>query len=205
MDECRTATDEQLAERARRAAEGDTHAFEELVRRHQGHIVTNCRYITRSTNDAEDLAQEVFVKAFFRIEQFEGRSAFRSWLQRIKLNHCLNFLRRRSDRVSIDIADPNVQSDPALAVGPEADATMRSRDRRRAVGRVLDAMSDTLRVPLLMRDMDGLSYQEIADLLGIGLSAAKMRVTRARAEFRRLHDELFPSGPARDATTADAT
>ncbi len=198
MDDSRTATDEQLAARSRQAAEGDTRAFEELVRRHEGHVVTNCRYITRSPDDAEDLAQEVFVKAFFRLGQFEGRSAFRSWLQRIKVNHCLNFLRRRENRPPIDVADPAAQSDPGLAVEPEADEALRARDRRRLIGRVLDGMADTLRVPLLMRDMDELSYQEIAEALGIGLSAAKMRVRRARAEFRRCYEELSGagSGPA---------
>lgn len=190
MDPANTPSDEQLATAAQQAPEGDTRAFEELVRRHERRVLTNCRYITRLPDASEDLAQEVFVKAFFRIGQFERRATFRTWLQRIKVNHCLNFLRRRDERAAADIDDPALAGDPALAREPEADAAMRQRDRRRLIGRVLDRMTDTLRIPLLMRDMDELSYEEIAAELGIGLSAAKMRVKRAREEFRRLYAEL---------------
>ena len=188
--EDRAPSDEQLAALAQQAPEGDTRAFEELVRRHERRVLTNCRYITRRPEESEDLAQEVFVKAFFRIGQFERRATFRTWLQRIKVNHCLNFLRRRDERAAADVDDPALANEPGLAHEPEADAAMRQRDRRRLIGRVLDEMADTLRIPLLMRDMDELSYEEIAAELGLGLSAAKMRVKRAREEFRRRFAEL---------------
>ena len=93
--------DEELVEQARRAPEGDLRAFEKLVLIHQRRVVANCRYITRDPNNAEDLAQEVLVKAFFGLGGFEGRSSFGGWLQRIKINHCLNHLKNRSgDRTS---------------------------------------------------------------------------------------------------------
>ena len=76
-------TDSTLVEMAQRAPD-DTRPFEELLRRHQGFVVANCRYITRSAADAEDLGQEVFVKAFFAMRRFEARAQFRTWLGRIK-------------------------------------------------------------------------------------------------------------------------
>jgi RNA polymerase sigma-70 factor (ECF subfamily) len=85
--------DDELLEKARSAPEGDYSAFEQLVRRHQEKVRANCRYLTRDPGYAEDLAQEVFVKVFFGMRRFEGRSSFRTWLHRIKINHCLNYLR----------------------------------------------------------------------------------------------------------------
>lgn len=177
--------DEDLVRQAQDAPPGDSLAFERLVEKHQEHVVTNCRYLSRSAADADDLAQEVFVKAYFAIERFEHRASFKSWLQRIKVNHCLNFLKKRQGKVFVDVDDPGVAAEPALAVRPRAERLAQSGEHRERIAEILDAMSDTLTVPLIMRDMDGLSYQEISDALGIRLSATKMRIKRAREEFRR--------------------
>ena len=91
-----TDSDEELLKEARKAPEGDLRAFEQLVLRHQRRVVANCRNITRDPNNAEDLAQEVLVKAFFGLHLFEGRSSFAGWLQRIKINHCLNHLKKQA-------------------------------------------------------------------------------------------------------------
>lgn len=87
--------DRELVELALSAREGDTRAFEELVKRYQGRILADCRYLSRDGSQSEDLAQEVFVKAYFALGQFEGRASFRHWLQRIKVNHCLNHRQRQ--------------------------------------------------------------------------------------------------------------
>lgn len=188
----RTPTDDDiLVERVRRAGSGDTRAFEALVERHQAGVAANCRYITGSEADVPDLSQEIFVKAWFGIARFDSRSSFRTWLHRIKVNHCINFIRRRKGRDHLQYDEPQAAGDAALAVEPEAGRSLDSQDERRRVGAVLDEMSDTLRVPLLLRDLDGLSYQEIADSLGIGLSAAKMRIKRGREEFRDRYARLW--------------
>src|ERR1700733_5050845 len=85
--------DEELLQEARKAPDGDLRAFEKLVLRYQRRVVANCRYITRDQNNAEDLAQEVLLKAFSGLSSFEGRSSFAGWLQRIKVNHCLDHLK----------------------------------------------------------------------------------------------------------------
>src|SRR5450631_1032280 len=79
--------DDELFESARTAPAGDLRAFEELLQRYQRRIVADCRHITRDESVAEDLAQEVFLKAFFGMKNFEGRSSFRHWLQVIKVHH----------------------------------------------------------------------------------------------------------------------
>lgn len=143
-DEQASHSDEELVRRVRQAAQGDFRAFEALVERYQDRVQANCRHLSGSPTDAEDLAQEVFVKAFYGLRRFEGRASFHTWLRRIKANHCINFLRATRGKTFLD----------------------------------LDAIPDSLRVPLVLRDMDGFGYQEIARELGLGLSAAKMRVKR---------------------------
>ncbi len=152
--------------------------------RHRGRVLANCRYLTRAAEDSEDLAQEVFLKAFFALERFEGRSTFKTWLQRIKINHCLNYLDKQKKRRVVDVEDPVVSARDELRVEPRAEKRVEAISDRERIAFVLDSLAETLRVPLVLRDADGDSYQEIADRLGIGLSAVKMRIKRAREEFR---------------------
>jgi len=179
--------DEELLRVIRHAPEGDLRAFEQLVLRYQNRILADCRYLTHDGNSAVYLAQEVFVKAYFGLAGFEGRSTFRHWLQRIKVHHCLNHLKRRDGKEALAIDDDTVASFEELQVAPVADREIETVEDRKRVHDVLDAMPGTLRVPLVMRDMDELSYDEIAVALGIGLSAVKMRIKRARDLFRRLY------------------
>lgn len=178
-------SDEDLVRQAQQSPAGDLRAFEALVRRHQRRVLTNCRHLTRS-DDAEDMAQEVFVKAFFALRRFEGRSRFGTWLGRIKVNHCLNHLRKQKDKVFVDVDDPALETAPEMSVAPGVARRVEARDDRERVRAVLEDLPATLRVPLIMRDLDEMSYSEIAEELGIGLSAVKMRIKRGREAFRRL-------------------
>lgn len=182
-------TDEDLVERAKRSPQDDLRAFESLVLRHRDRIRANCRYLTKAPEEAEDLAQEVFVKAFFALSKFEGRSQFRTWIHRIKANHCLNYLRSRRNRTFVDVETPGLDSIDDLQVAPSAVRRVESAEAAELVRAVLEAMPDTLRVPVILRDLDEMSYQEIADALEVGLSAVKMRIRRGRAMFRELHDK----------------
>lgn len=189
MKDLEGRTDEELVEMAQASAEGDLRAFDQLVSRHQARILANCRYLTRSPDDAEDLAQEVFIKGYFGLARFEGRSQFKTWIQRIKVNHCLNHIRKKKDKVHLDVQDAAMEAEPELHVAPQAERRAEAADERELVKSVLDELPDTLRVPLILRDLDGLSYQEIADSLEIGLSATKMRIKRGREEFRAAYEQ----------------
>jgi RNA polymerase sigma-70 factor (ECF subfamily) len=177
--------DEELVREVIAATEGDTRAFEQLVRRHQASILANCRYLTRSDVDAEDLAQEVFVKVFFKLSTFEERSRFRTWVQQIKINHCLNYQKSRKGRRFVDLDEPGLEAEESLRVEANAADRLEAAEDRSRIRLVLESMPDPLRIPLVLCDVDGLSYQEIADALSIGLSATKMRIARARELFRR--------------------
>lgn len=181
-------SEEELVHAAIHAPEGDVRAFERLVYIHQKRLLENCRHLTRDESNFEDLAQEVLVKAYFGLPKFEGKSSFGHWLKRIKVNHCLNHLKRQEGRTAVDIEEHGIQYDERLQVLPSIEATLDLADTRGRIRKVLNFLPLTLRVPLVMCDMDDMSYDEISQSLGIGLSAAKMRIKRAREEFRRLYD-----------------
>lgn len=183
----RALPDAELVALAQQAMPGDTRAFDELVRRHERRVLVNCRVITRSPSSAEDLAQDVMVKAYFAIKRFEGRAKFSTWLNRIKVNHCLNFLQKRAGKQFVDIDDTHLEG------GESTDRGVDRQDMRTQIEATLAQMPASLRVPLVMRDLDQLPYQDIADALGLKLSAVKMRIKRGRTMFR----ELYGDGPGR--------
>ncbi|MCP3981398.1 MAG: RNA polymerase sigma factor [bacterium] len=185
-----------LVEEILAAPEGDTRAFETLVERHKQGVLANCRYITRSAGDAEDLAQDVFLKVYFALRRFERRAKFRTWLRRIKANHCLNHVKKSEGKQFVDVDDEAVNPPEALRVEPDVWDKVDAEDAQARIAAVIDQMNDTLRVPLILCDMDEMSYQEIADLLGIKLSAVKMRIKRAREEFRTRYEAAGESAGA---------
>lgn len=179
--------DEEILRAVRQAREGDLRAFEQLVEQHQKRILADCRYLTRDENNSEDLAQEVFVKAFFAIKTFEGRSSFRHWLQRIKVHHCLNHIKKTKGKDALSLEEEGMEEFVQLRMPAVAHRDIEAEGDRRQIEIVLNAMPATLRIPLVMCDMDEMSYEEVAVALGIGLSAVKMRIKRARQHFRRLY------------------
>ena len=187
-------TDDKLVQKAQAAFQGDLRAFDTLLERHQGRVRTNCRYLSGSEEDALDLAQEVFVKAYFNLSGFQGNSSFGTWIGRIKVNHCLNHLRRQRGKTFVELDDPGIQNSDSLGSRERASDAVEARDTREKIAAVLDDMNETLRIPLIMRDMDGLSYQEIAEDLGLGLSAVKMRIKRARLDFRAAYGQESTGG-----------
>lgn len=187
------ATDDELVDAARTgASRGDTRALDVLIERHQGHVRANCEFLAGEAETARDLAQEVMVKAYFRLDSYRGDATFRTWIRKVKVNHCLNHLARsRPDFVDVDSGPSRAHE--AMSVSPDVD--VEGPERRRAVAQVLADLTETLRVPLVLRDVDGYSYDEIATQLEIKLSAAKMRVARGREQFREAWTLRFGTPP----------
>lgn len=185
--------DEELLRAARNAPEGDLRAFEQLISLYQKRILADCVYLTRDDANSEDLAQEVFVKAYFGLRAFEGRSSFRHWLQRIKVNHCLNHLKKQTSRSEVTLDDTASEDYDELRVAPDVSRRLETHENRTRIEAVLNSLPAKLRIPLIMRDMDDLSYEEIAASLNVGMSAVKMRVKRAREQFRKLYGDLQES------------
>jgi RNA polymerase sigma-70 factor, ECF subfamily len=191
--------EDELFEAARNAQQGDLRAFESLVQQSQRRIVADCRHITRDESVAEDLAQEVFVKAYFGMKKFEGRSSFRHWLQVIKVHHCLNHLKKQKGKAVSSIDEEGAQTAEQIKALSSSDRNLERIGEQQIIHRILEAMPENLRVPLVLRDMDELPYEEVASNLSISLSAAKMRIKRAREWFRDQY-ETQTAGAAREAS-----
>lgn len=179
--------DDDILKAALAAPEGDFRAFEQLVQLYRKRIRASCLHLTRDANNADDLTQEVFVKAFFALRDFEGRSSFRHWLFRISVNHCLSHLKSQQRRGTINLGDEAEDSAGCLGVPALAEKALLATEERERVQDILHSMPETLSVALVMREMEELSYEEIATALGIGLSAVKMRIRRARQLFKGLY------------------
>jgi RNA polymerase sigma-70 factor, ECF subfamily len=166
------------AELVRRTTRGELTAFEELVDRHRDVVVRVAARIVGS-DDAEDVSQDTFLRAFHRLEDYRGDAPFRSWLLRIAHNAALDHLaRRRPEPVDPSTFDASEQSSSR----PPAER-LEVRERIERLERKLNGLSHPHRVVLVLRDAEGLSYDEIADITDTPLGTVKGRLHRARREF----------------------
>ena len=178
--------DEELIRLCQERLPGDPRPFYALVVRYRDRVMNTAHRILGDPRDAEDMAQEVFLKVYRGLPDFRGESSFSTWLYRITINACKNELRRRSRRPTL--LEPDLESlGLLLPAAPSTEQAVTTREQRDAIQETLDRLSETDREALILRDVQDLSCQEIAETLGTGLSAAKMRVQRARLAFRELY------------------
>jgi len=166
------------AELVRSTTRGDLSAFEQLVDRHRPVVVRVAARIVGS-EEAEDVSQDAFLRAFHRLEHFRGDAPFRSWLLRITHNAALDHLaRRRAEPVDPESLDASEESSTRLPADQ-----LEVRERIERLERKLHGLSHQHRVVLVLRDAEGLSYEEIADITDTPLGSVKGRLHRARREF----------------------
>lgn len=173
-----------------KAKRGDQDAFGQLVLAHQNKVYTLCVHLLGSREEAEDLAQEAFLKAWRSLDGFHGESSFSTWMHRLTTNLCLDHLRKQSRRQNISVA---VSLDDEEAAAPEPvdqssdpHAELERAERRRALTKGLRELPEHYRRPLVMREVGGMSYQEIADALELDLGTVKSRIARAREALRKI-------------------
>ncbi len=177
--------------------DGNLDAFNSLVDRYQSLVFTLCYRQLGERTAAEDAAQETFLSAYRALPQFQGGS-FRSWLLRIALNHCRDELRRRLRRVPTRPFDTGRPDDVAIEPqDPAADpaAAFEARALGPALERALAGLPPDQREVILLADVHGLQYEEIAAATGVSLGTVKSRLSRGRDRLRRIlarHPELFP-------------
>jgi RNA polymerase sigma-70 factor (ECF subfamily) len=175
-----TDSDEGLVERT---LQGELSAFEELARRHRDIVFRTAARIVGPT-EAEDVTQDAFLRAFHRLDQYRGTAAFRTWLLQIAQNAALNNLalvRRRPVEPtpeSADVPDRDPVRHPATR--------LERRERQERLERKLVSLRPEYRSVLVLRDLEGLSYSEIADVLDMPLGSVKGRLHRARGELIEL-------------------
>src|SRR6476619_2583508 len=171
-----------------RCAAGDEAAFAELVAEHQRMVVQLAMNLLGDRDEALDLSQDVFIRVFRTIGQFRGQSALRTWIYRIAVNQARNRhrfwrRRRRSDQVSLDA---HVEAHGDFQCGAETgpDRILAQKELAARLKDALDALPFDQRTVIVLREVDGLSYDEIAFSLGVAVGTVKSRLTRARQTLR---------------------
>src|SRR5499425_3896532 len=176
-----TADDRELV---RRAQAGEKEAFEELIRRHQHRVFAVAGGILRKREDVEDVAQQVFVKAYFSLRRFDQRAAFSTWLYKITVNECWDLLRKRKARPLVYESDfSQEQSRQYSATEQKADSGPDTSERmamRQRLDNMLAQLDDRDRAMLILKEVEGFSVEEIADSLGLNANTVKVRLFRAR-------------------------
>jgi len=171
-------------ELVRRAQKEDKEAFEELVRRHQARVFAVAGGILRNKEDVEDIAQQVFLKAYFSLKRFDQRAAFSTWLYKITVNECWDLLRKRKVRPLLYEAD--LSEEQARQYGASEEREEQAQDvserleKRQQLERLLDCLEERDRTMLVLKEVQGFSVEEIADILGINGNTVKVRLFRAR-------------------------
>ena len=171
------------------AREGDARAFSELVRRYEGKIFRLAQHITQNREDAEDVLQETFLKAYEHLDQFQGNSKFYTWIVRIAVNQALMKLRRRKSDKSVSL-DETIDTGEDVVVREIAawDPNPEQRYSREELSGILSSAVDSLAPPyravFVLRDIEDLSTEETAEALNLSVPAVKSRLLRARLQLR---------------------
>ena len=174
------AADFELAQRCR---QGDAAAFDELYRSHAGRLYNLVYRMAGAQHEAEDLLQEVFLQAHRKLGSFKGESSLGTWLYRLAVNHCLDFLRGRQARMarSSDSLDAEGASEPA-SVSPAVPTAISRLDLERAIAR----LPDGCRAAFILHDVEGFEHNEVAKLLGVSEGTSKSQVHKARMKLRAM-------------------
>lgn len=174
-------------ELVRLSQDGTPAAFEELVRRHQQRVCALVGGILRCAEDVEDVAQQVFLKAYLGIKKFDQRAAFSTWLYKIAVNECWDYLRKKKVRPLVyeaDLSEEQVSRlDGIVSAGrPPVDANSRA-ETRELLDRLLATLPEQDQQLLVLKEMEGFSVQELAEILHLNVNTVKVRLFRARGRI----------------------
>ena len=173
-------------ELVRAAAGGDTEAFERLVRTYENKIYHLALRMCGSADEAADIAQEAFLAAWRGLPSFRGEANFATWLYRLTSNAAIDYLRRqKKERGDMSLDDEDLGLD-AVDTGPGPQDAAERTEVRTAVAAGLQQLSEGHRQVLVLREIQGLSYEEIADVLEVDLGTVKSRISRARTALRKI-------------------
>jgi RNA polymerase sigma-70 factor, ECF subfamily len=187
-----------------RARAGDASAFTELVDKYERKIFRLAKHITQNDEDAEDVLQESFMKAYSNLDSFQGQSKFYTWLVRIAVNEALMKLRKRKSDRTVSLDEPHETEEDTvtreIAVWEDDPEQKYSREELRSIlERAVESLKPAFRTVFVLRDIEEMSTEETAEALGISIPAVKSRLLRARLQlrerltrvFRRKGDDVF--------------
>jgi RNA polymerase sigma-70 factor (ECF subfamily) len=178
------------------ARQGDTQAYEKLVRQYDRQIFRIAQHITQNREDAEDVVQDAFLKAYEKLDQFQGNSKFYTWLVRIAVNESLMRLRKRRTGKMVSI-DEDVETEEGSMPrdladwSPDPEAQYGQSEMADILRKTIQGLPPGFRVVFVLRDVDGLSTEETAETLGLSIPAVKSRLLRARLQLRERLSRYF--------------
>lgn len=173
----------------RRARKGDLSAYDELVRRYQERIYATVYHMTSNHEDANDIAQEAFIKAYQALKSFKGGSSFYTWLYRIAVNKTINFLKQRKNKhhFSLNDIDFNAENDPDLVALVSDKTPFRNvglTELQKKLNEALHKLSEPHRMVVVLHDVQGLSHDEIADIMDCNIGTVRSRLFYARQQLQ---------------------
>ena len=183
----------------RRAQKGDLEAYDQLIKRYQERIYATVYHMTSNHEDANDLAQDAFIKAFQALKSFKGGSTFYTWLYRIAVNKTINFLKQRKNRLhmSLNDADFNTENNPDLVAlisdkTPRREAGLKELSEK--LNEALLKLSEQHRLVIVLHDVQGQSHEEIAEITDCNIGTVRSRLFYARQQMQAwLTDYLKPT------------
>lgn len=178
-----------------RAQAGDQEAFGELVRAYHTRVFNLAYRYVRRSEEAQDLAQQAWIKAWTRLPTFEGKSEFFTWMYRLVTFVCLDHLRRRKRRAEVSMPDgvepvPEVGAEPAPSARSRPDREVQHAETRASFAAALERLSPEHRAALMLREVEGLSYEEIAGIMKCRIGTVMSRLFYARKQLQGWMKEL---------------
>lgn len=179
-----------------RAQQGDHNAFESLMQRHQRRVLSLIGHTIRQPNEVEDLAQQVFLKVYMALPKFDFRAEFSTWLYRITVNECYDYLRRQRALKSpggneIQVGEMADLDRLSAGLNRAAENPARKAELRQAVEMLFQRLSPQERLLLTLRELEGYSMEEIANVMNLKENTVKVRLFRARKRLLNLHRRLL--------------
>lgn len=176
-----------------KAKQGDMAAFEELILQHEKMVYNVALRMMNHSEDAKDISQEVFIKAYRNISNFDERSTFSTWIYRITTNTCIDEMRKRKGKqtFSLDNEFEGEKSNWKREVADDADTPEKSilkKEEKNEILMAMEGVSEEYKMVFILRDIQGLSYEEISDILDLTLGTVKSRISRAR---KNIKEEIY--------------
>ncbi|MBE7026745.1 MAG: sigma-70 family RNA polymerase sigma factor [Ruminococcaceae bacterium] len=189
----------QEGELIKKSAEGNQGAFEQLIAPYMQSVVNHAYMMLGDKEDACDMAQEAFVKAFVSVKSFGGQSSFKTWLFKIATNVCLDFLRKKKRRpnvlsLTIEGEDTNAVMSDVADTQFSPDTILESNELKDAIIKAINSLDAEYRAAIVLRELEGMDYKSISKVLGVSLGTVKSRINRARLQLREKlleYKELF--------------
>jgi RNA polymerase sigma-70 factor, ECF subfamily len=188
----------------RRVQKGDVSAYEDLVILHQHRVLAVIGRILRGSEDVEDVAQQAFAKAYFSIKRFDMRSAFGTWLYKIAVNECWDYLRKKKVRRLVYESDMSEEQVRKMDAAPEhsfgasqlREDASRQVEHRQTIERLLGQLDEKDQMMLVMKEVEGFSVEEIGEVLGLNVNTVKVRLFRARGRLVETYRKRMQARPA---------